>query len=43
MDNLKVNEGAAADTAEAEMEVKAASALGKFKDVQTLMKAYSDL
>ena len=43
MDNLKVNEREAADTAEAENGEKAAAALGKFKDVQTLLKAYSDL
>ena len=43
MDNLKENERATADTAEAENEVKAAAGLGKFKDVQTLLKAYSDL
>ena len=43
MDNLKANGGATADTAEAEGKVQAAAGLGKFKDVQTLMKAYSDL
>ena len=43
MDNLKENEIATADTAEAEKENKAAAELGKFKDVQTLLKAYSDL
>ena len=42
MDNLTDNGKAAAETAEAERE-EAAAALGKFKDVQTLMKAYSDL
>ncbi|MDE7440358.1 MAG: hypothetical protein K2N23_07625 [Clostridia bacterium] len=42
MDNLTENERVAADTAEAE-KGQAAAALGKFKDVQTLMKAYSDL
>ena len=42
MDNLTQNEKVAAETAEAE-EKEAAAALGKFKDVQTLMKAYSDL
>ena len=31
------------DTAEAEKEITAAPDLGKFKDVQTLLKAYSDL
>ncbi len=41
MDNL-TTEKATADTAEAERR-EAAPALGKFKDVQTLMKAYSDL
>ena len=42
MDNLTENERVAAEAAEAEGS-KAAAALGKFKDVQTLMKAYSDL
>ena len=42
MDNLTENEQVTADTAEAE-ERGAAAALGKFKDVKTLMKAYSDL
>lgn len=42
MDNLTENERVAADTAEAE-KGEAAAALGKFKDVKTLMKAYSDL
>ena len=42
MDNLTENGQVAADTAEAE-KGEAAAALGKFKDVQTLMKAYSDL
>ena len=43
MDNLKENEVATAGTAEAEKENTAAAELGKFKDVQTLLKAYSDL
>lgn len=42
MDNLKENEKATADPAEAE-KITAAPGLGKFKDVQTLLKAYSDL
>ena len=42
MDNLTENSQVTADTAEAEKEI-AAAGLGKFKDVQTLMKAYSDL
>ena len=42
MDNLTENIQVTADTAEAEKE-KAAAVRGKFKDVQTLMKAYSDL
>ena len=42
MDNLTENEQVTADTAEAEKK-EAAAELGKFKDVQTLMKAYSDL
>ena len=42
MDNLTQNGQVAADTAEAEGK-EAETALGKFKDVQTLMKAYSDL
>ena len=42
MDNLTENSHVTADTAEAEKEI-AAAGLGKFKDVQTLMKAYSDL
>ena len=41
MDNLTQTQ-VTAETAEAEKE-DAAAALGKFKDVQTLMKAYSDL
>ena len=43
MDNLTENGKVTADTAEADKEQKAAAVLGKFKDVQTLMKAYSDL
>ena len=42
MDNLTENNQATADTAEAENGLAAAE-LGKFKDVKTLMKAYSDL
>ena len=42
MDNLTENNRVAAEAAEAG-EKEAAAALGKFKDVQTLMKAYSDL
>ena len=42
MDNLTENTQVAAETAEAEG-TEAAAALGKFKDVQTLMKAYSEL
>ena len=42
-DNLTENEKVTADAAEAENEKNAAAELGKFKDVQTLMKAYSDL
>ncbi|MDE6868583.1 MAG: hypothetical protein K2J83_05525 [Clostridia bacterium] len=42
MDNLTQTEKSTADTAEAEKD-NAAAVLGKFKDVQTLMKAYSDL
>ena len=42
MDNLTQNEKVTADTAEAEVN-EAAPGLGKFKDVKTLMKAYSDL
>ena len=42
MDNLTEKTQVTADTAEAEKK-EAAPALGKFKDVQTLMKAYSDL
>ena len=42
MDNLTQNSRVTADTAEAE-NGEAATVLGKFKDVQTLMKAYSDL
>ena len=42
MDNLTENMQVTADTAEAEKEDTAA-VLGKFKDVKTLMKAYSDL
>ena len=42
MDNLTQDGKVAAETAEAEGK-EAAAALGKFKDVQTLMKAYSDL
>lgn len=43
MDNLKKDLRETADTAEAEKEITAAPELGKFKDVQTLLKAYSDL
>lgn len=43
MDNLKKDIRETADTAEAEKEITAAPDLGKFKDVQTLLKAYSDL
>lgn len=42
MDNLTENERATAEVAEAKKE-EAAAELGKFKDVRTLMKAYSDL
>ncbi len=42
MDNLTQNEAAAAEAAEAELK-EAAAPLGKFKDVQTLMKAYTEL
>ena len=42
MDNLTENTQVTADTAEAE-NGGAAAVLGKFKDVQTLVKAYSDL
>ena len=42
MDNLTQNTQATADTAEAEVK-EAAPELGKFKDVKTLLKAYSDL
>ena len=42
-DNLADDKRVTADTAEAEKENKAAAVLGKFKDVQTLMQAYSDL
>ena len=42
MDNLTQNEQATANTAEAEKKEVAAE-LGKFKDVKTLLKAYSDL
>ena len=42
MDNLTENTQVTADTAEAEKK-EAAAVLGKFKDVKTLMKAYSDL
>ncbi len=42
MDNLTQNEVAEAEAAEAELK-EAAAPLGKFKDVQTLMKAYSEL
>lgn len=42
MDNLTQTEQGTADTAGAEQE-NAAAVLGKFKDVETLMKAYSDL
>ena len=42
MDNLTQNEQVAAEAAEAEGN-DAVAALGKFKDVQTLVKAYSDL
>ena len=43
MDNLKKDLRETADTAEAEKDITAAPDLGKFKDVQTLLKAYSDL
>lgn len=43
MDNLNENERVTAETAEAENDVKAAAVPEKFKDVQTLIKAYSDL
>lgn len=43
MDNLDEKEGVTAETAEAEKDVKAAAVPEKFKDVQTLIKAYSDL
>ena len=43
MDNLKKDLRETADTAEAEKEITAAPDLGKFKDVHTLLKAYSDL
>lgn len=43
MDNLTENMQATADTAEAEVKEETAPELGKFKDVKTLMKAYSDL
>ncbi len=42
-DNLTANGGNAADSAEAAKENTAAAATGKFKDVQTLLKAYSEL
>ena len=42
MDNLTQTDKGTADTVETEQE-NAAAVLGKFKDVQTLMKAYSDL
>lgn len=42
MDNLTQIDESTADTAGAENK-EAAAVLGKFKDVQTLMKAYSDL
>ena len=42
MDNLTENTRVTADTAEAERN-EAAAVLGTFKDVQTLVKAYSDL
>ena len=42
-DNLTDNERVTAETAEAENGNNAASVLGKFKDVQTLMQAYTDL
>lgn len=42
MDNLNENERETADAAEAEKDI-AATDLGKFKDVKTLLKAYSDL
>ena len=42
MDNLTENKQVTADAAEAEKR-ETATELGKFKDVQTLMKAYSDL
>ena len=41
-DNPDENKRATADTAGAESE-KAVTALGKFKDVETLVKAYTDL
>ncbi len=43
MDNLTENGRETAEAAEAETKENAAAVLGKFKDVQTLMKAYSDL
>ena len=43
MDNLTENKQATADTAEAEVKEGAVTGLGKFKDVKTLMKAYTDL
>lgn len=43
MDNLTENAKVTADGAEAEKDKNAAAALGKFKDVQTLFKAYNDL
>ena len=43
MDNLTENVQATADTAEAEVKEEAVTGLGKFKDVKTLMKAYTDL
>lgn len=42
-DNLTDNERVTAEAAEAEHGNNAASVLGKFKDVQTLMQAYTDL
>ena len=43
MDNLTENTNVTADTAEADKGEQAAAVLGKFKDVKTLIKAYSDL
>ena len=41
-DNLKADERVTADTAGAEKK-EAAAVLGKFKDIETLVKAYTDL